>query len=247
KVTRFFLAALTALAIFPLTSVNAKAQEFTEAQKAEIKKMFDEYLLESGANILKSVNTYQAKMEEQDRIEAGKKAQGFVEKIENEKNFPMAGNPKGEITLVEFFDYNCGYCHKALEEIQTVIKDEKDVKVLFMDMPILGANSLEAAKWSLAANKQGKYFEFHQAVLSHNGERTEDVLKKIAKDVGLDVDKLMKDKDDEEIAKTLEDNIAQAGEIGIRGTPGFIIGDQLFPGYIPADQMKQVIAEARKK
>lgn len=244
---RFYLIAFAILAILPFTTTNAKAQEFTDAQKTEIKKMFDEYLLNSGETILKSVNNYQADLAEQDRVESSKKAEGFIDTLKGKKDLPMAGNPKGDITMVEFFDYNCGYCHKALEEIQKVIKANKDVKIIFMDMPILGPSSLEAAKWALASQVQGKYFEYHQALMSHAGEKNEDVFKKLAKDVGLDVTKLEKDKDNEDITKTLDDNIAQAQEIGIRGTPGFIIAGQLYPGYIPAEQMQQTIEEARKK
>lgn len=244
---RFFLAALTILAIAPFTSTGAKAQEFNDAQKAEIKKMFDEYLLTSGDKILKSVNSYQAELEEKDRVEASKKAEGFIGTLKNKKDLPMAGNPDGDITMIEFFDYNCGYCRKALSEIKSVLKDDKNIKVIFMDMPILGPRSLEAAKWSLAANKQGKYFEYHQALLEHNGQKDDKVFEKLAKNVGLDVKQLAKDKDDKAIAKLLDDNIAQAQEIGIRGTPGFIVAGQIFPGFMQADRIKEIVAEARAK
>lgn len=149
--------------------------------------------------------------------------------------------------MVEFFDYNCGYCRKALEEIKIVLKDEKNLKIIFMDMPILGPPSLEAAKWSLAAHKQGKYFEYHQALLEFDGQKNEKTLKKLAKKVGLDVKKLEKEKDSKDIAAILDKNIQQAQNLGIRGTPGFILDGQLYPGFMPAAQIKQYIADARKK
>ncbi len=241
--SRFLLTSLSVLAILG-TSHQAQAQEFTDAQKAEIKKMFDEYLVNSGETILKSVNQYQAELEARDKAEAKVKAQEFIATLEG-KNLPMAGNPDGDVLIVEFFDYNCGYCRKALDEIQTVLKDDDNVKVIFMDMPILGPSSMTAAQWSLAAQKQGKYFEYHQAIMDHNGEKSDAVLEKLAKDVGLDVDQLKKDKDDKETIAQIEDQIRQAQNIGIRGTPGFIVAGELFPGYIPAAQIQDIVEKAR--
>lgn len=238
---------MSILSVALFAPTETRAEKFNDAQKTEINKMFEAYLLSNGELILESVNKYQAKIEEDDRKEASVKAGEFLKILENKKDLPMTGNPKGDVTLVEFFDYNCGYCRKALEEIKTVLKDEKNLKVIFMDMPILGPQSLEAAKWSLAAHKQGKYFEYHQALLEHNGPKNEKSLKKLAKDVGLDVKKLEKDKDDEDIAKLLNDNIRQAKSIGITGTPGFILDGQLYPGFMQATQIQSYIDEARKK
>lgn len=245
-VTRLFLTAFTAFAMLAFVPAQAKAEEFTDAQKTELKKLFEEYLLENGESVLKSVNTYQAKIDEDDRKEASKQATTFAATLEK-ADLPTAGNPDGDITMVEFFDYNCGYCRKALQEIQTVLKDDKNLKVIFIDMPILSPESLEAAKWSLAAHKQGKYFEFHQLVMEHNGPKDDAALESIAKKVGLDVKKMKTDKDDKKIEETLKKNIQDAQDIGIRGTPGFIVGGELYPGFIPADQIKETIAKARKK
>lgn len=242
--TRFILTVLSFALIMP---ASALAQEFTDAQKAEINAMMEEYLLNNGEKILESVNKYQAEIQEQDRIEASKKAEGFLKEIKNKNDLPMAGNPKGDVTIVEFFDYNCGYCRQALEELNTVLKDDKNVKVIFMDMPILGPASLEATKWSLAAHNQGKYFEYHSAILNHNGQKDEASLEKLAKKVGLDVKQLKKDKDSKEVQETIDQNLAQANTMGIRGTPGFIIAGQIYPGFVEAEQIKEFLADARKK
>ena len=244
--TRFLFMTFSILVITTIMPVHAKAQSFTDEQKAEIKKMFDEYLENSGEQVLNSVNKYQADIQEKDRLESEKKAQSFIQNLDNKMALPMAGNPKGDVTIIEFFDYNCGYCRKALEEIQVVLKEDKNLKVIFMDMPILGPPSLEAAKWSLAAHKQGKYFEYHQAVFDHNGPKDDANLERIAKDIGLDIDQMKKDKESEEISEIIQSQIKQAQDIGIRGTPGFIIGGALSPGYIPAERIKELIAEARK-
>lgn len=243
--TRFLLTSLSILAIGTAFAPPAKADEFTDAQKAEIKRMFDEYLANSGEQVLESVNKYQAELEARDRAESSKKAKAFMDEIKGQE-LPMAGNPDGDVVVVEFFDYNCGYCHKALEEIRTILAEDDKVKVVFMDMPILGPSSTLASQWSLAAQKQGKYFEYHQAIMDHKGPKNDEELAKLAEKVGLDIDQMKKDKDSQEIKDLLDQRIAQAQELGIRGTPGFIIAGELFPGYIPAAQMKDVIAKARE-
>ena len=237
-----------ALAVFVMPQgyiKTSQAQEFTDEQKVQFEKMMKNYLLNNGELILESVNKYQADLQEKDRAEAAVKAKVFMTEI-TKQDLPYAGNEKGDVTLVEFFDYNCGYCRKALTEIQKVLKDDKNIKVIFMDMPILGPQSLEASKWSLAAHRQGKYFEYHQEIMDHNGPKDDKNLERLAEKVGLDIKKLKQDKDDPKIVKDLETYVTKAQEMGIRGTPGFIIQDQIFPGYIPADQIKEVIAKARQ-
>ena len=221
----------------------AMAQEFTSAQKAEIQKMFKDYLMNNGEVIIESVESYQVKAEEESRKLADEKASKFINDLPD--NLPMTGNPKGDITLIEFFDYNCGYCRRALEEIQTVLKTDDNLKVIFMDMPILGPSSLEVSKWSLAAHEQDKYFDYHQALLNHTGQKTEKVMADLAEKAGLDVEKLKKDKDNEKIENTLKANVEAAQDMNIRGTPGFIIDGKIYPGYMPASRIKQILKEAR--
>lgn len=245
--TRYIFALFFSAFLMVSTIHNAHAESLSAEQKAEIQKLFEEYLLENGEVILQSVNDYQGKLAEQQREEQNKKAQEFISSLKKQKNLPATGNKKGDITIVEFFDYNCGYCRKALNEIQTVLKGDDNIKVIFIDMPILGPTSLEAAKWSLAANEIGEYFKFHQAVMEHNGPKEEQNLEKIAKDLGLDAKKMKKIKESDKIQKQIDENLLQARTIGISGTPGFIIGDEVSPGFIPAAQIKDIIAQARKK
>lgn len=227
-----------------LSSPNA-AEGFSDAQKAELQIMFKEYILNNGETVIESVEGYQANQEEESRKAASQKAKSFIGDIAG-KNLPMTGNKNGDITLVEFFDYNCGYCRRALDELEKVLEKDDKLKVVFFDMPILGPSSLEVSKWSLAAQKQGKYFEYHKALLNHNGQKTETALEKLAKDAGLDIEQLKKDKDSDEIATTLKNNVEQAQSIGIRGTPGFIINGEVFPGYMPASRIMEIIKDARK-
>ncbi len=238
---------LSLFSVMLFLSAPAQAQSLTDAQKAEIKTLFDEYLASSGEQVLKSVNDYQSELARKDQESANEKAAEFSKSLKNNTSLPVIGNPDGDITLVEFFDYNCGYCRRALDELQKVLVDDKNLKVVFMDMPILGPSSKLAAQWSLAAQEQGKYFEYHQAVLNHNGQKDEESLEKIAKDVGLDVKKLKKDAASDGVAKLIDENLGQAQALNIRGTPGFVIAGQIYPGFMPADQIKSILKEQRSK
>ncbi|PZQ46727.1 MAG: hypothetical protein DI551_04550 [Micavibrio aeruginosavorus] len=239
--TRFALPLLMAAMILP----TAARAEMTAEQKAEVEALVKQYILEHGEILIESVNNYQAKQEEETNKQSAVKAKELLEKLKTEKNMAYAGNPQGDITMVEFFDYNCGYCKKAFEEIQSVLKDDKDVKIVFYDMPILGPDSLVSARWSLAAKKQDKYFAFHTALMNHQGGKDEATLKKLAADAGLDVAKLEKDKASPEIDEEIKTHLKTAQELGIQGTPGFLINEKIFRGYIPYDVIQKTIADER--
>lgn len=219
--------------------------EMTAEQKKEVEALVHQYVLEHGELLIESVNKYQAKQEEETNKQAGVKAKALLESLKTEKNAAIAGNPNGTITMVEFFDFNCGYCKKAFEEIQKVIKEEKDVKVVLYDMPILGPDSLESSKWALAAKKQNKYFEYHTALMNHQGGKDEATFKKLAEDAGLDADKLAKDKNDPSIEEEIKTHIRTAQELGIQGTPGFLINEKIFRGYIPYDVIQKTLEGER--
>lgn len=220
--------------------------EMTAEQKAEIEAIVKNYILENGDVLIESVNKYQAKQEEEANKAAEGKAKELLASLASDKNVAVAGNPKGDVTVVEFFDYNCGYCKKALEEIQTLLKEDKNVKVVLYDMPILGPSSHEISKWAMAARKQNKYFEYHVALMTHNGEKDEVTLRKLAGEVGLDVDQLAKDKDDPAITEEIKKHLETAQSLGIQGTPGFLINEKVFRGYIPYDVITSTIKETRE-
>ncbi len=232
------------IATFTNYTAHAQKSNFSDAQKTEMNDLIESYLLENGAVILQSVTEYQIAQEKKERAEVSVQAKELVENLKKQ-DMPFTGNPKGDITIVEFFDYNCGYCRKALLELQTVLKEDKNVKVIFMDMPILGPPSMEAAKWSLAAHRQGKYFELHRAILEHNGPKNSQEIEKLAIAAGLDIKKLKVDKEASEITAQLEEYVTTARNLKINGTPAFIIEGEVFPGYIPASAITQAIEKAR--
>lgn len=222
------------------------ADDFTPEQKAVIQSIIEEHLRSKPELIIESVELYRKKQEEQQAATA-------VESIKKNFEFlaaadaPSIGNPKGDVTVIEFFDYNCGYCKRAVPDIQAAVKNDPNVRFVFHEMPILSDSSMTAARWALAAHKQGKYFEFHMALMNHNGEKDEASLEKLATDTGLDAAKMKADANLPETAATIEKSMAAAREIGIQGTPGFIINDTLYPGYLGPDGLTAAIESAREK
>lgn len=185
--------------------------------------------------------------QQQDMMAASKAKISENLNVLTSKDRPSIGDADADVTVVEFFDYNCGYCKKAVEDIKKIHGEDKKVRFVFFEMPVLGMPSLTAAQWSHAAHNQGKYFEYHTALLEHNGGIDEKVLEDLAKKVGLDVEKLKKDVMDENTMKSITSAITLAQTIGIQGTPGFVVNGELYPGYIGEDGMRAAIAKARGK
>ena len=227
---------------------TAPAPTFTAEQKAAIEAIVREFLVDKEPEtIIKAAQNAQQK-QEADSLSKSQQAVGANrDKIFNDKTSPVGGNPKGDVTIVEFFDYQCGYCKMAQENLGKLLETEKNVKIIYKEYPILGPDSALASKAALASVAQGKYEKFHVALMTTKEHLTEAVIFKIAKDVGLDVDKLKKDAANEEIQKIIQANIALGGEVGARGTPTFVIGEQIYPGALQLEQMQEAIASARSK
>ena len=134
-----------------------------------------------------------------------------------------------------------------MTEVEKILKADDQVKVVFIDMPILGPPSGEAAKWSLAAAKQGKYFEYHKAIMNHSGPKDPANLKKLAEKTGLDAAQMEKDKDSADVQKMISSNLEMARGLGIQGTPGFMIETEVARGFITVDQMQSMITKIRNK
>ena len=243
--------AVLAAGAFHLTPAidEARAAEtFNDAQKAEIGEVVKDYLLKHPELIIEIQSALESKMEK----EQAEKLKAFMS--ENAKDIyrspgaSVAGNPDGDITVVEFFDYNCGYCKRGMADIQKLVEKDKRVRVVFKELPILSKGSEETAKAALAAKRQGKYWEFHQAMLSNKGQANEASSLKAAEALGLDVEKLKADMKGAEVSDELEKMKALAKKMGISGTPHFLVGDRSIPGA-PEDlhsQLESLVADFRK-
>ncbi len=157
----------------------------------------------------------------------------------------VLGNPKGDITVVEFFDYNCGWCKRAVDDVVKLTEADPRVRVVMKEFPIFGEHSTYAAKAAMASIKQGKYWEFHRALMREK-QVTKDNVMAIAQRVGLDVDKLKADMADPAFDSALKDTHDIAEALAIQGTPGFIVDAKVNVGYVPVDGLKQMVGEARQ-
>ncbi len=227
----------------PIFANQAHAKNFT---KEQVEKMIEEYILNNGDKIIQGVDNFQKKQQEATNKGATEKIAQNQAYINDPAN-PSTGDANADVTIVEFFDYNCGYCKRAFADIQKIAKTDTKTRFVFLEMPILGPTSLTAAKWSVAAHEQGKYFEYHTAIMNHKGPKTEAELEKLAKNLGLDVKKMKKTANSDKTQAVIQKSMDFAKELGIRGTPAFIMGDELARGYIGADGLKAKIAELRNK
>ncbi len=227
----------------PALAAAPAAADKAVLDKTAIEKIVEDYIIAHPETILKSVDDYQQKTMADHQTRAVK---ANATALYEDDSAPFIGNPKADVVLVEFFDYNCGYCKKAFNEIKGLADGDKNLKIVFKDFPILGQTSETAAKWALAAQKQKKYIEFHTAMMNNRQQITDALLEKVAKDAGLDVAKAKVDAEGTEILIQIEKNRTLATQMGISGTPAFVIGQEIMAGVATADQLKAKIADVRK-
>jgi protein-disulfide isomerase len=160
-----------------------------------------------------------------------------------------AGNPNGDVSVVEFFDYNCGFCRRALPDVVKLVDNDDKVRLVLKELPIFGDESEAAAKAALAAAKQNKYFEMHQKLFSEPGKADKDKALKVAQELGLDIPQLEKDMQDPSIQKSLDEAKELAQKLGLQGTPLYLVGDRVIPGAPDDlyDQLTKDVAEIREK
>ena len=230
----------------PVQTPASAGANFTEAQKVELESIIKEYILNNPKVLMDSVNNMRAneqKAQEDGAAQALKDNSDYLLK----GNLPDVGNKNADVTIVEFFDYNCGYCKQGYEAVQQGLDTDKNLRFVFVDFPILSESSHLASRYALAAQKQGKYFELHRELMKYKGPKTDESILGLAKTAGLDIDKLKADLNSPDIEAAIKKNTELAQKLAISGTPAFIIGDEIIRGYIPFDGMKAKIEEKRKK
>ena len=225
-------------------AANAEFAEYSPAQKEALGGVIKDYLMENPQVIFDAIEAHRANEEKRQQEQAETAIKDNLAKL-TAADAPSIGPADADVTIVEFFDYNCGYCKRVLPDIRAITKDDKKVRFVFKEMPILGPTSLTAAQWAMAAHKQGKYFEYHAALMEHRGPKEAKQLEKLAKDLELDVDQMKTDAKSDEVQAMIDADVALARTIGINGTPAFIVGETLYPGYIGEDGMVNAIKEAR--
>jgi protein-disulfide isomerase len=228
-----------------LLALPAAAAEFNDAQKSDIETIVKNYLLEHPELLQDMSDKLKAKQAEAETIARTKGLTENAPAIFQTKADPFVGNPKGSAVVVEFMDYNCGWCKKSVSEVSQLLETDKDVKVLFKEFPIFGPDSEYAAKAALAANLQGKYWELHKALFANEGHVNAAVVDDTAQRIGVDVARMKKDMDTPQITKQIDNNHGLGQLLALSGTPAFIIDQSVSPGYITLEDMKATVAEVR--
>lgn len=228
-------------------SSEAGAAPLSPAQKRAIEDVVREYILQNPEVIVEAVRGLQEREKQETRERAQKTLATAKEELLRDPDSPVGGNLQGDVTIVEFFDYRCGFCKKVQPDLIEVLKTDKKVRIVFKEFPILGPESVVASKAAIAAwlTDKGKYEAFHEATMKATGALPEGRLMKIAAGVGLDVKALKKTMDDPRIARFIDKNYALAEALDIKGTPAFVIGDHIVRGAIDLEAMKLLIAKAR--
>ncbi|MBV8934945.1 MAG: DsbA family protein [Alphaproteobacteria bacterium] len=223
------------------------ATDLAPAQREAIEGIIHDYLLHNPDVLLEALRGAEEKLNHEADLKAAKVLNDRQSEIFEDRATPVAGNPRGDVTIVEFFDYRCPYCKQVLPSLQTLLKEDHNLRFVFKELPVLGPPSVTAAHAALAAQRQGKYEAFHNAMMATKGQITDETVYKVAGSVGLDVDRLKQDMSAPEIEQALKANLALADALNIHGTPGFIIGKHIVPGAIDLDALRNMIADARKE
>ena len=233
------LLASTVMLLLPL---SVFAQELDENR---IKELVLEAIRENPEIVLEAVQIIEERQQADQAVAAEQVLSAERAALEQDLNAPVLGNPDGDVTVVEFFDYNCPYCRRVKPYMEALLAADPNVRVVYREWPILGEGSVFAARAALASRQQGKYEEFHWAMMEINGRAEEATVIRVAEQVGLNIEQLRRDMDGPDIAEHIETSMRLSRALGFNGTPSFVIGDSLAPGLIEADQMIELVKQAR--
>lgn len=226
-----------------LAVAPAAAQTLTEE---DVKRLALEAILENPEIIMEAVAILQAQDEQAEQANTARVLSEQRIMLERDSNAPVLGNPDGDITVVEFFDYNCPYCKQVAPEIEALIAADENVRLVYREWPILGEGSIFATKAALAARNQGKYEEFHWALMALRGRAEEASVRAVARKLGLNMDQLLADMQASEIEDHIQVSMNLARLLGFNGTPSFVIGEALVPGLVPLDELERLVEAARE-
>ncbi|WP_127561395.1 DsbA family protein [Nioella ostreopsis] len=239
-IKRIFVAAL--LLVLPLA---ATAQEAMTEDR--VRELVRETILANPEILVEAIAILEERAA-QDRVTASADIIAAQRQLlERDSNAPVLANQDGDVTIVEFFDYNCPYCRRAVPAVEGLIEADPGIRLVYREWPILGEGSVFAARAALAARQQGFYEEFHWALMGMNGRAEERSVLRIAEEVGLDIDQLRADMEAPEVAEHIETSIRLADLLGITGTPTFILGDNLVPGAVEQEVLQRLVDEVREE
>jgi len=247
------LPAVAAAAIAAFTAfapvAPASAAEMTPAERTAIEQVVRDYLLKNPEVLQEAIAELERRQEDNQRQAQEQAVASASHALYEDANNIVVGNPKGNVTLVEFFDYNCGYCKRALGDLANLVKGDPDLKIVLKDFPILRPESLDASLVALAARKQlpgEKFFEYHSRLLSSKGIVGKDRAVEVAKEMGLDVARLQRDAAAPELRDEIKKTMVLGDQLSLTGTPAFVLGRDVVFGAVGFEPMQKAIASVRQ-
>ena len=234
------------LAAQPGLAQTVPAQVLTPEQVAAVRALVLQTIRDNPAVVGEALQTLQAQAQDVADTKAKEALKAQEANLFADPNAPVIGNPAGDVTVVEFYDYNCPYCKKVAPEVAALIDKDPKVRVVLREWPILGPDSQYAARAALAVRSQGKFAEFHAAMMGQQ-RANEATVRRVATELGLDLDRLSADMADASVAAHLDLSNKLAASLGINGTPGFVIGDTIIPGFVPYQDLELAVASVRAK
>jgi protein-disulfide isomerase len=246
--------AQTAPAQSPVASTPAaeapSAQAFSTDQRRAIESIVKDYLIQHPEVLQDAMDALDRHQKEADAVKARTTIKDNNATIFNSPHQVVLGNPQGKITMVEFFDYNCGYCKRALPDMVELLKTNPDLRFVLKEFPVLGPGSVEAAHVAVAVRMQDstgkKYIEFHQKLLGGRGQADKARALAVAKEVGFDMARIEKDMDSDEAKTTIDETLKLADALGVNGTPSYVVGDELIVGAVGLDELKSKLQPGQK-
>lgn len=257
QIIGLMVASVIATAAFAQTDTTAtqsetKVSSFSSSQVKDIQKVVHDYLVKNPEVLIEVSQILQERESKQSQQQTRQAIKDNKDKIIADSVSPVVGNKAGDAVLVEFFDYQCGHCKAMKADIDSLMKKNPNLKVIFKELPIFGGNSQYAAMAALAAAKQGKYYPFHEALLGQEEGLTKEKVLNLARKSGLDVTKLKKDMESTELKNQVRDNFALAQKLKLVGTPSFIIANkdgsvfEFIPGQASEADMQQMIDKVKR-
>ena len=227
----------------------APAQSVSEAQRGEFEKIIRNYLINNPEVLQEAIAELEKRQAKAEAEKHKVAVKDNADALFNSPRHVVVGNPKGDVTFVEFFDYNCGYCKRALEDMNTLMKADPKLRVVLKEFPVLGPGSMEAARVGVAVRMQDKtgkkYLEFHQKLLTGRGQVDKARALAAAKEVGLDVARIERDLGSDEVRASIEESFKLAEKLGLNGTPSYVIGGDVVVGAVGLATLREKINGAR--
>lgn len=239
-------AALVWLLLDPGFRAGQSDPAWAEMPEEEFERRVHAYLLENPDVIIESLQGWEVRLAAAEQTEALAAVAKWADALFRDATSPVGGNPEGDVTLVEFFDYNCPYCRQVAPTMIEAEAADAQLRIVYKEFPILGPNSVLAAAAALAAHRQDRYVAFHQALMQVSGTVDEEAVMAVATKLGLDLDRLEADMESPEIQAAIDRNLALAQVLRISGTPGFVIGEEVLRGATDLETLQALVARARE-